>query len=183
MRLCRELIDRLRRKINPVIDIPSEPYRAAVMLIVADNGECNILFLERKEDPRDLWSGQMCLPGGRAKEEDANLLETAIRETLEETGVDIDPKFVVGVLEEVRPLNKPELIVTPFVAYIGGKRKVRINDEVKNAYWFSLSSLRRGEVNPKKFNLRGEVAYLVNGKIIWGMTARIVKNFLRLLDI
>src|SRR4051812_3842337 len=56
--------------------------RAAVAAILRDAAEGpEILFIRRAEHPQDPWSGHMAFPGGREEPGDADLLETAIRET------------------------------------------------------------------------------------------------------
>jgi len=61
--------------------------RAAVTLILresaADPAEAEGLFVRRAKVPGDPWSGHVALPGGRRDPEDADLLDTARRETLE----------------------------------------------------------------------------------------------------
>jgi 8-oxo-dGTP pyrophosphatase MutT (NUDIX family) len=64
-----------------------------------------LLFIRRAEHEADPWSGQMGFPGGRAEAGDTDLKQTAIRETLEEIGIDLarDGAFL-GPLDEVRNL-------------------------------------------------------------------------------
>src|SRR5574341_145553 len=64
--------------------------RAAVAVVLRDgNPAIEILFIRRAEHPDDPWSGQMAFPGGRAEPGETDLLETAIRETAEEIGIDL----------------------------------------------------------------------------------------------
>ena len=65
--------------------------RAAVALIfhAGEEGSPELLFIKRAEYPGDPWSGQIAFPGGREERGDASLRETAIRETREETGIDL----------------------------------------------------------------------------------------------
>jgi 8-oxo-dGTP pyrophosphatase MutT (NUDIX family) len=48
-----------------------------------------LLFIKRADAVGDPWSGHMAFPGGRYEVGDQSLLETAVRETREETAIDI----------------------------------------------------------------------------------------------
>ncbi|EFC47170.1 predicted protein [Naegleria gruberi] len=65
--------------------------RSAVTLnLTIIHGKLHILFTKRPIREGDKWSGQVCFPGGKfEKNEDKTLLDTAIRETFEEIGVDL----------------------------------------------------------------------------------------------
>ncbi len=153
--------------------------RAAVMILITKGEEGpELLLLKRRENPEDRWSGQICLPGGRAEEEDGDLMETAIREVKEETGIEVDRDSIIFALEPFFPSNSPSLEVSPFVAELKEKREARPGDEIEDAFWVPLSELK--EVDPKMYGLRGEVAYKIRHGIVWGLTARIIKRFLGL---
>src|SRR5829696_8692147 len=65
--------------------------RAAVALVLRRNlSEAEMLVIKRSVSERDHWSGHLALPGGRVEEGDASLLAAAVRETLEEVGVDLE---------------------------------------------------------------------------------------------
>src|SRR4029453_10376188 len=71
--------------------------RAAVAVVVRESlSGFEVLFIRRAEVDGDPWSGQMGFPGGRA-EPGEDLPTTAIRETAEETGIDLPaPGEVLG---------------------------------------------------------------------------------------
>lgn len=64
-----------------------EAFKSAVLVpfIEIDGEEC-ILFEKRAEAIRQ--GGEICFPGGMVDEEDEGTIETVIRETIEETGID-----------------------------------------------------------------------------------------------
>jgi len=80
--------------------------KAAVALIfrIGQQGALELLFIKRAEYPGDPWSGQIAFPGGREEARDASLAETAIRETREETEIDLEREgMMIGTLDDLRP--------------------------------------------------------------------------------
>ena len=158
---------------------------AAVALTMAPDagGRLSILFIKRAERAGDPWSGQMALPGGRRDRVDATLEDTARRETLEETGVDLLRGVRLGVLDDLRPQSRhlPPLVVRPYVFALTDQPPVTASDEVAFHLWEPVEGLlaRRTEVS---IELRGQTivtpAYRVHDEIVWGMTERILTPFL-----
>jgi len=97
--------------------------RAAVALIIraGEEGAPELLFIKRAEYPADPWSGQVAFPGGREEAGDPTLTDTAIRETREETGIDlVRDATVIGTLDDLRPQTTrlPAVIVRPYVVLL-----------------------------------------------------------------
>lgn len=67
-------------------------------------GKLQLFFIKRAENPRDLHSAQVAFPGGK-KELDETSIDTAIRETFEEVGIDLTGKefIYLGRNEEMNP--------------------------------------------------------------------------------
>src|SRR5262249_61528888 len=97
-------------RLAPPRRIPIERDRvpqAAVSLILSEaQGSAQALIIKRAERPGDHWSGHLALPGGRAQDEDADLIATAARETYEEVGIDLlEGGEFIGRLEILTPTN------------------------------------------------------------------------------
>lgn len=160
---------------------------AAVALVLApdDRGMLELLLIKRAEDERDPWSGQIALPGGRRDPGDETLLETAIRETREETGIELSPGELLGELDDLHPRTPvlPPVVVRPFVFGIGRRRAVVTNREATMHLWAALTDLRAGAAT-SRVAVRGthlEVpSYVIQEHVVWGMTERILKPIIDL---
>ena len=160
---------------------------AAVALVLRpiQDDDAELLLIRRAERADDPWSGQIGLPGGGVDAADRSLERTAIRETREEVGLDLDEHGqVLGVLDDLRPRTPhlPSIIVRPFVTVYTGDPAVTISDEVAEARWVPLSALRRPEARARTtVRARGftfEVEAVQHGDFtIWGMTERILTGF------
>jgi 8-oxo-dGTP pyrophosphatase MutT (NUDIX family) len=164
---------------------------AAVPLLGVADGSAEILFIRRAVREGDPWSGHIAFPGGHAEPGDADLLAGAVREVLEEVGVDIGRGGrVLGRLPTLGPqsVHLPPLDVTPFVALAPEGVAVQPDPaEVDQAIWLPLSPLRRAglsEVVRRVF--KGEQrewpAYPSPLGPIWGITERILTGFLALVE-
>ena len=177
-----------------VADVETEEgvRRAAVALIfrAGETGDPELLFIKRAEYPGDPWSGQVAFPGGREEVGDSNLMNTAIRETREETGLDLGrDATVIGTLEDLRPqtVRLPDIIVRPFVVLLTRPGELLLSDEVASAFWVPLAALRREESWRETTVLARGIqmerrAFHHEGQVVWGMTERILAQLLALLD-
>ena len=167
------------------------PRRAAVAIVLRRTIEdvVELLLIKRSERDDDPWSGHVALPGGRRDPGDATLQDTAIRETREETGIDLARDgLVLGMLDELRPRTPslPPIIVTPFVAVVRADVGLETSDEVALAFWVPLSSLVDPTLSVEsEVTARGNTwrvpSYLLGQHIVWGMTERILRNLTALL--
>ena len=160
---------------------------AAVALICAPDPDA-ILIIKRAERLGDPWSGQMGLPGGRASVTDSDLMATAIRETQEEVGIELDLMDCMATLDDLVPqtVQLPRIRVRPFVFLLERHREVIPNEEVAGAWWVPLDSLLSDgiygvyEVRPGDL-VMNRPGYRLHDGVIWGMTERILTPFFELL--
>jgi 8-oxo-dGTP pyrophosphatase MutT (NUDIX family) len=185
---------RLETRLMPLTELAIEPERiaqAAVTLILRPHAEgAEGFVIKRAEHPRDPWSGHLALPGGRADATDADLRATAMREVWEEIGVRLDAggQFL-GRLPKLTPNNPrlPRIEITPFVAVAPEAFEVQANAEVAASFWVSVASLKASGMNAQYTMMfdgkeRAWPAYASPGGPIWGITGRILSDFLKLLD-
>ncbi|HJU74958.1 MAG TPA: CoA pyrophosphatase [Gemmatimonadaceae bacterium] len=190
----RLIAERLAAHEPQPAETDGHPRRAAVALVfraaAGTSGDAELLIIRRAEREGDPWSGQMGLPGGGAHPNDESLEDTALRETLEETGIDVRADgHVLGWLDENRPRTSalPAIIVRPFVAVVRSDVTLTFNHEVADALWIPLRVLRdassqRDSVVHVRGEARNEPSFVVGSTIVWGMTNRILRSLLRLLD-
>ena len=151
----------------------------AVLLRATDQG-FQVLFVKRSEKFGDPWSGQTAFPGGKRSPEDRNLKETVIRETLEETSVNLlEGCRFLGAMEPVRSTQKPELQILPFVVLLEKEQAIKLNEELTEYFWTPLKELAKHK-GTAKFSFREYPAYIIENHIIWGLTYKIMNNLLSL---
>jgi 8-oxo-dGTP pyrophosphatase MutT (NUDIX family) len=168
--------------------------RAAVALVLrdSDSGGLELLFMLRAQNEHDPWSGHVSFPGGRAEAEDAGPQATAIRETLEETGLDLardaEP---LGPLDEVRALarGRPvDMVISPFVFHLRRLLDVSPSSEVVSLHWIALEVLLSPEVRSSlEYRASTEMVLTlpclkVEGLVIWGLTYRMFENLAAVLQ-
>jgi 8-oxo-dGTP pyrophosphatase MutT (NUDIX family) len=162
---------------------------AVAVVLRAHPEDLEVLLIKRARDPRDPWSGHMALPGGRRDAADPDLAHTAVRETLEETGVELTrdpPTHPLGVLERVAPLSAPlpKIRISPFVFAVSPGTEARAaSPEVARVHWTPVRSLLDPSAHDRvRFDVPGGArdfpCYRVHGEIVWGLTYRILSDFL-----
>ena len=171
---------RIRDRLAGVDPTPVGEPAAAVAAVLRQREHPEILFIQRAEHPGDPWSGHMAFPGGRHDRADPSLRFTAMRETREELGLDLDAHGQpIGRLDDV-PTHKTGLIVRPFVYAVEELPELALNHEVAGVFWVDLPSLMNGardteypltwKGTPMRFP-----GYSVGERIVWGLTYRMLQ--------
>ena len=180
----------LRRVLLPVplaeAELESKPSSAVLVLLRPAGDGLEVLLGRRVRRSGDPWSGQISFPGGHRHREDASLLDTALRETREEVNLDLrGPAEVLGHLAPRSPGNVPEMLVVPFVAYASARLEPRPGPEMSETFWVPLGSLpgtRGRSVVPTRVGELTVPAFLWEGRVVWGLTYRILEELLRLVN-
>jgi 8-oxo-dGTP pyrophosphatase MutT (NUDIX family) len=157
--------------------------RAAVLLLIADGSSGpEILFLERASTMRT-HAGQIALPGGAADPGDATLIDTALREAVEETGVDPGGIVVLGPLPPVH-VAVSGFDVTAVVAWWRRPSPVSVVDprEAAALHVLPVAELVDPDHRVQVRHPSGYTgpAFQVADLLIWGMTAHLVDGVLQL---
>jgi len=172
----RQQIERVLRH-RKIERITGENLKASAVVVplFLDRGQYHILFTERSDEVV-FHKGQVCFPGGAREPSDSDLLQTALREAKEEVGLDANDIEILGELDDIVTLVSG-YVVSPFVALIPHPYRLKTNGkEVKGTFTVPLSFLM-DEANFKQ----DSNSYEYEGHIIWGATARILRQFIGLL--
>ncbi len=181
-----DLIPRIRKALDGRAPRPLEVeglIRAAVLMpLFSRNEEAHVLFTRRTERVKT-HKGQVSFPGGLMEPQDESLLAAALRESREEIEMDPNSVEILGQLDEAPTFSTP-YVITPFVGVIPYPQPFRLNlNEVERLlevpfnFFMDESHVsikivsRRGRDNPVYYYHYGE-------EVIWGATARILRNFL-----
>jgi 8-oxo-dGTP pyrophosphatase MutT (NUDIX family) len=188
--LCQQLAARAL----PLEPLPIELERvrqAAVTILLREQNEtAEMLIIKRAEHPRDPWSGHLALPGGRAESSDAHLIATAAREMWEEVGIQLETDtHFLGRLETLLPGNPrlPQIEITPVIAVAPTEITLQLSDEVAAAFWLPVRDLQAAGLSETYRFRHGDAilkypAYPSSHGAIWGITQRILTEFLGLLE-
>ena len=158
--------------------------QAAVLLpLYGWPAQPGLIFTERRADLRR-HAGEISFPGGRQDPGDADLEETALRETQEEIALAAAEVEIVGALTPVSTFVTGYKI-QPFVGLVADPRELDLSPnptEVETVLTFTLDRLRDG-YEMRRLIRRGvpvhTPTYEVEGHLIWGATARILGDFLK----
>lgn len=168
---------------------PSAGPAAAVAAILRaspeDAARSELFFIQRADRVGDPWSGHMAFPGGRREAHDRHLLDTAIRETQEEVGIDLGRAELVARLPDLPAIGRARrtnLVVTPFVFVLREDAPLRPNYEVASTLWVPLDSLAQSdkretfayEHEGKRWDL--PCILLEGDRRLWGMTLRMLES-------
>ena len=162
------------------MDAPGTTDAAVLVPLYLDAGGLHAVFTKRRADLRR-HAGEISFPGGRQDFPDEDLRVTALREAEEEIGLAREDVELVGALPP-SPTIVTGYRIHPFVGIIKpGHRWVPAPSEVEMVLELSLADLVRG-FELKRLVRRGvpfkTPTYTVDGHLVWGATARILRSLL-----
>ena len=144
-----------------------------------------LLMIKRAEHDSDPWSGHVALPGGREEPGDLSLEATAVRETREEIGLDLERDGrMLGALDDLSPRAAPmPITVRPYVAVVDRDVPFVLSEEVAAAFWVPLAALaapgaRKDSVVTVHGVERLVPSFRHEEYVVWGMTEHILRELL-----
>jgi 8-oxo-dGTP pyrophosphatase MutT (NUDIX family) len=180
-RLQRLLRERVRR------DLDASPplLRAGVLIPLLWRGHGIEMLLTRRTDTVLTHKGQISFPGGQREDVDVETVETALRETYEEIGLEPSRVTVLGELDDVFTAVS-SFVITPVVGLVDGAvDDLRpAPDEVRSLLIVPVDRLLDPQVHTTETRSVGDQHYrihyyTVGDDVIWGATGRIVYQFLK----
>jgi 8-oxo-dGTP pyrophosphatase MutT (NUDIX family) len=178
----------LRRAIKsyePKRIVKDELPRAAVLIPLYEDGVPHVLLQVRTELVLH-HKGQISFPGGAEDPGDVDLKMTALRETEEEIGLAQEDVEVWGTLDDIVTIS--DFVVTPYVGRVTRPAPYPFAPsgyEVAELLSVPLPHLydpanEHTEPAPWRDRLVPPPSYSFGRHLIWGATARILRQFLEL---
>lgn len=155
---------------------------AAVLIPVYEKEGEYYLIVTRRTEVVNYHKGQISFPGGKHQKEDKSLMDTALRESWEEIGLNPEHVEILGELDDI--VTNTSFVVSPVIAAIPYPYEFRVSErEVEEIIEIPLSALLDSDNVKEQLSFRhGEpvtdYSYNYRDWVIWGATARIVKQFL-----
>ena len=170
------------------IQYPAEPeIAAAVLIAITDCADNPKIIFTRRADHLMSHAGQVSFPGGRWEPGDKTLIDTALRESKEEIGLQPELVDLQGGISSL--LSKNQLRVQPFVGTVPKQVALTANtDEIAAIFYVPIGYfIDTKPVRMDYFNRSGFTAPVpawdVDGHQIWGLTAMFTFNLLQRLQI
>lgn len=186
----KRIAELLAVRVCDAVPDSAERTRASVAMILhqaADDVE--VLFIQRASHDLDPWSGHIAFPGGKLEAGELEC-QAACRETLEEIGMDLEEGHYLGRLSDIIGANLPVRVSCCLFGVDRMRFRPVLNEEVRDLFWVKLSDLRDPGRNvqssvafdDKQFEVPAIQLPVENKPVLWGITYRLVKQFLCLLD-
>jgi 8-oxo-dGTP pyrophosphatase MutT (NUDIX family) len=164
--------------------------RAAVAMILHQAAnDVEVLLIQRASHDLDPWSGHIAFPGGKLEEGELEC-QAARRETYEEIGIDLEQGRYLGRLSDIIGANLPVSVSCCLFGVDRMRCRPVLNEEVRDLFWVTLSDLRDPErhlrssvaFDEKRFEVPAIRLPVDNKPVLWGITYRLVMQFLHLLE-
>lgn len=160
---------------------------AAVLALFFKEDKIWKLLFTRRSNDLEFHRGEVAFPGGGKEESDQDLIQTALRETLEELGIEAKNITVLGSLNEIP--TKSNYRVTPVIGILDWPVVIKENpQEVSRTFSIPLEWLMEDsnwsekeiELSDKR-HIRTIMYEVYEGEILWGLTAKITHQIIELI--
>jgi 8-oxo-dGTP pyrophosphatase MutT (NUDIX family) len=175
---------RTRLAKRPIKEIPKDGLVCSAVLVLLKDGKEGVetLLTLRSDSVKD-HKGEVSFPGGAVEPEDKDSLETALREASEEVGITKERLKVLGRLDDQVTITGYHIV--PWVAetdsFDGLAPKT---PEIVDVFPFPIHLIKNAK--RRIFDVGGEqkeVFFLeYEGKMVWGATARIIAELLKVIE-
>lgn len=158
----------------------SKPIESAVLVALTEQANQLSLVLTKRSSHLKHHPGQISFPGGKVEKNDKNLIETALRETQEEIGIDPAYLDTIGQLHCYQTLTG--FRITPIVALVKPNSKIIIDtNEVDEVFYLPIGHFINKQnhltVEIEQNTIRHKVLFIPYKHYnIWGATAAIIND-------
>ncbi|GEN44604.1 NUDIX hydrolase [Alkalibacillus haloalkaliphilus] len=196
----------IKKHQSETLGLPNNRKYAIIIPLIEKDGELQIVFEVRSKYMRR-QPGEVCFPGGKVDQDDLNTSETAVRELCEELGVSegqvnnveylgllVTPFrlsvsaytgfITIGSYEgfQPNPLEVDSIFTVPLSFFLENKPEVHYIDvEIKPDDNFPYDDIPNGESYEVQKVQYEEHFYYYEDYVIWGLTARILNDFIAII--
>lgn len=154
--------------------------RSSVLILMTLIDSAPHVLLTKRTETVKTHKGQVSFPGGAFEDVDKTIINTALRETLEETGIQVNPADNAGIFDDY--ISVTDYHVSTVVAVSEFIPECNINnDEIESCLLVPVSIFaNRQYYKTEDFTHNGTTHtvyfYKYSDYIIWGLTARILMD-------
>ena len=167
---------------GPIVGLP----QAAVLILLHETSEdLNLIFCLRSNN-LPTHAGEVAFPGGKREEKDETLRDTALREAQEEVNLEFKDVEVLGEISSVQ--SRFGLSVTPYIGILKNNSLIADGKEIAEVFSVPLNFIKNNmQKEQKSENWDNKKVFFpffeFENKMVWGLTAYMTVEFLKLLDI
>lgn len=192
------LKDKLQKAVNLTVplDLASQLTHHACVSVILRGTELHNLelgFIQRALNEEDRWSGQLAFPGGRREPTDKTDLDAAVRETLEEIGLPLNPsQDLLGRLSDIQARKAGKMLefyIRPFVFHSNQPGEIKLDlSEVADFFWVPLQEIQNParrtsiQIQTEEQSLHLPAIHLDREPPLWGLTYLMVQDLLSRLN-
>jgi 8-oxo-dGTP pyrophosphatase MutT (NUDIX family) len=173
---------------NPVnLDHMFSDFSCVALLLVIKENNTELGFIRRAIHPKDPWSGQIGLPGGRKDPGDPDDVAAVFREVREEIGVFIPqetPRFRLSDIQARRSGKLLDFYMRPFVFLLEEHPALTLDpNEVDDFFWVPLAHFLDQHhqishpIETEAGNIRLPAVRMPSGDTLWGLTYLVINDF------
>jgi 8-oxo-dGTP pyrophosphatase MutT (NUDIX family) len=185
--LIEHIVSGLKRNTDEPEIIDKKFVRAAVLVpLFLDKGIWKVLYI-RRSNVGELHRGEVAFPGGGVESGDADIFQTALRETHEELGIDPTEIQILGKFHRIPTVTK--YAVTPIVGLLKWPVTIEQNYiEVARVFSIPLNWLadeNNWGISNFEIPNRGAVSTIVyktyDNENLWGFSAKVTQMLIELI--
>lgn len=182
-----KLAPKMRKQYSQEFIEANNPKKAAVLaLFYPDLNNETCFLLTKRASYNGTHSAQISFPGGKFDTKDSSLRTTAIRETYEEVGIQIENNDIFKKMTNVF-IPPSNFIVTPYLAFSNEQLIFTKNHEVEETIEVYLKDLLNENAISSSILATSYAkemtvpCFKLNNYIVWGATAMMLNEIRELL--